>query len=502
MRAYDVYHASNGNCHREQFITFSTQIRDFSNLNTKALTELQHAIRDNLPLDGMNIKRVVSSVKHAYKKWTTIQIEDYVVFSTPVMLKVPTYKDPFKSSPSMQISVELSRAVFVINFTQIIRETSQFTGRAEPTLDIKRASIVLWTLDMMPGLREAQIDTKRDSIWGKPIIKFTQAEIMEVLFFITGELSVMSNSRERMGEFCTVTKLIHIRIGMFNATAHSHETLNAVGMATAIPNTEDAEWVASRDFHFFCTIYMNVLVRRAYYHNLMQTMDPRDIPSEETMASVRSWFLQKEEPTYGIMALGVSSEDCFQDTYALACVDAYYWSYDDEWFAHLHPNNPINSRTRGHVVDSIRPHLSKGYYYNACVGPSVITGAVEWNNFQGHLSRYFIMHVFDYHMRTRYTFQWRDTCVISNESIESQSIKMQKTNWGPLLVQFVSRYWVYSRGLVYRTDSIYNALATWCHLVLKDYNGVIFNQDVGDFMREILKGTNHVDIQRAFILPP
>ncbi len=494
MRAVDVY-GSETRSAAQQMARLSRKISVYADSTTRILRRLAAFLElDGLPrtTEQHSIGVLMTGVAATYKGWMCIFIEDHFMYGELAQLgrtECSEERATFVSSPSLQIYVELSRAFFAMRFTRIMDEKAALVSAPRPSDEVARGTLMLWSLSMYPGKQASFATPGLDAAWSKPLLQFTQREVIDAVYWISGELSVMSNDAHAMAEYKHIVELLHTRIGTFNACYHTADVLNGVSMAVEVPGSG---WVCSRDFHVFCSIYMNTLLRRVEYReryllggdNLLG-VDMYDV--EATTENMRAWMEEGD----GLAFLGGEGSDAYRDVFDATLQMSYEWSYDDAWFRHLQPNNKITTRTRGSVVDVVRPCLSKRFHSDGAIGVDVLLPSVHLCTFTGRLARNFVMQTFNFHMRTMCDFDWLRVCCVRNDQIEQQSVKMRKRQWGPLLVQVVGRYWVYNRGRVHMTDDIYETIAVWCEIAYNDYDGHVFDTDLRVMLRPLVRHAQH-----------
>ncbi len=361
------------------------------------------------------------------------------------------------------IFVELSRTHFILMHGRLLHESAMI-GKLDHVPDGKNYK-VLWSLENGGSFFTT---TGSPGAEKKPIMSYTQSEIIALIFHLTERLD--SLTIDAVDELRHILLLLYTRNSVFFCQRTSIDILNhPSGRNGTIP---------SREYMVFCSIYYHALYRRIYMYD---TCVKKRVPKAKTDPLRGSVFASPAARLQHFVEHEIKiASETFEEEYKKACEEAYIFPGDLEWFKYQNPDIPPQL---GSILDCYRKDMAKKYYTTYRITQDVVMAAVQQPTHSGHASRIFIINLLDQYFKIHYKIPWKDGVVIKNAGIESNEKKLFSKKSAPFLVQVCSRLWVYCNKVVYMTDDIYEAIAYWAHLLKEHYDGKLFGIDLNGFIQ-------------------
>ena len=398
--------------------------------------------------------RDIRALQRFYERYTAYFIEDYIVLSK-------MYRQGTKcGSIAMHIFVELSRAHWVLTYKtlydekQAILDNVEFEQTPMQLFSFSNCLSEFWRTD----------DTT-------PIFKFGQAEIIQAVLMLTRRVNEMPYETNTMNDFRLLAHILYTRNCIFFCQTCTLSSLNMEGMYDTIA---DGQYVANRNYYMLCTIYFNCLMRRLYYYDniVKKTIDIGDC------TQIENWIENDVCQLMGVEGI--------EDVYALVCDKVFEYPGDASWFYYKYPSLP---QTKSKVLDCIRPEQAKLYLGANILTKDPIIAATKGfrPDRRGLSSRMFVLYAIDQWFRATYAVRWLNAVRIDNDKIEQCGDKM-RLNKFPCLLQLISGYWVYSHGVVYPTNNIYQTVYTWFYILRRDYDSKLLRIDLSTQINKLFGG--------------
>lgn len=447
--------------HRRAHLSMYKRISHMATkLYTMLLTPGEGAMWDDL-----------SDVQRFHDTYLKCFVEDYLIISAPYRLGTKG------GSLAVHIFMELSRAHCVLSYQSL--------------MDEKRDILNNVATDIVPMQLFSFADCLSD-FWKLPdtvsIFKYGQDEIIATLLMLTKRISEMPFRDDTVDDFRRIVHILYTRNSVFCCQTCSLAALNVEEMRAEITNDAgETEYVANRDYINLCSIYFNRLFRRLHYFDQLLN-NIQEIDGDHDYATIQQWV--EEDLCTSLGTEGI------EDTYALACDKSYDFPGDNEWFKYKYPARPDE---KGPILDCIRPVQAKLYFSaNMLSKDPILAAAAGFRaDHQGVSARMFVLMAVDQWFRGVYGAQWLNAVLIPNDSIERADIKLRKCKF-PCLLQVLTGYWVYSRGKIYPTDSIYQTVYTWFYIVRRDYDSKLLQIDLSARINKLLRSRQQV--QQGFSL--
>ena len=413
---------------RERYIRHLRNLMTFSNFTLHCLALVD---RGTFPRDR---------VEAYYKEWHKCFIIDYNMHS---------------GETAHGMFAALCQANFVLQYERIVRETKYIADLGKfPEGD-----------DLL--VRRFLHDTDND-----PIQMFGQSEIMDGLLYITEQINHIPADKIEWLE-----KRHEALFTRCSVLFCEHNTEQLFDVPSMRERDDDGEYRPNEAFLVYCTIYFNAIQRRLFYYHLVERCFQSELPPLDPGRF--KTFL--EGPVCKFLG-----SDSIEDLYTKACDEAYEFPGDRAWYKYVYP---AIDASRGAVLQHTRTLYAESYRTESHVSRRPILVGVSDGGHRGYCCRTFVLEAFDRYISAYAGCNnWKSCVAISNSQLstaEGQAKLMQGQM--PLLVQITSRYWVYSKASIWRTDCIYEAIACWCYILKRDYEGQLLDRDFNLFIDKILE---------------
>ncbi len=413
-------------------------------------TLCEWAQENTLMLLSLPTKR--QDLPECHAKWLEALIADYYYFGT-----MKTFGN-IRTCPAVQIFVELSRTYFITMYPLVVEETAIVQKHG----DYVSGLLIGFKLDECEHMG-------KDSNWTKPIMMYTQQDIMNALLMLTEKLDQFS--KDALSELRHVLNILYTRNSIFLCEESTLDVLNVPNMTT--PAKTEEFHIPNRDYVTFCSIYFHAIQRRIFYYS-KANKSPVPAPVDATM-------IDRVEQWVNVVVDSLGKEG-FDDCYAKACEESYNFPGDLEWFKYRYPNLPAQT---GPILDCFRKKYAERYYMDYRASKESVLGVIDQDSHSGSAARIFVLNAIDQFMKTHFSIPWRDGLVIDNNALEGNQIKLYRSR-APYLLQVFSRHWVYHNGNVYPSDSMYQSLAIWMYLLKERYNCQVFGVSLERLVTKIV----------------
>jgi hypothetical protein len=324
-------------------------------------------------------------------------------------------------------------------------------------------------------------------MWEKPIMHYSQSELMTVIFFLTQQLNEIptlpsswfdsanggkENKINVVEEYRKVFHVTWLRAGFLMQEVHEGNILDVSEMRQQQTPTL---YSFNRDFSTFCTFYLGEITRRFFYYDMLiknpMKIDPLTKDHMKELGSACFRWLSR--------VVDMFAEEAFEDLYHSVNSDGYQFVGDDGWFKYKFPQKIHN---RGACITSFRPHLYKRFYSEAQLTKSAVLNSAK----TGHVGRLFVFKAIDEHIKIQVPHvHWWNAVVVASADIEMSTYKLE-TNKAPVILQVFSSYWAYDRGRVYICDDIYEVIGLWFWLLATRYDSSLYECDLSDIIKSIV----------------
>ncbi len=333
---------------------------------------------------------------------------------------------------------------------------------------------------------------KIKGMWVKPIMSFTQSELVIMVFFLTQQLndvpttpsSCFINGTECkinvVEEYRRIFHAVWLRAGMLMQETHGANVLDVVVDAPAPGEVGDPPmrqeilpgiFSFHRNFATFCSFYMGEIARRFFYYDLLSKNIMRhNAPVAELAQSTSAWLTR---------VVDLFADEAFEDMYTNTNPEGYLFVGDDGWFKYSWPQK-IHSR--GACITAFRPHLYKRFYSEAQLNKRAVLNGTKTNN----VARLFVFRAIDEHVKIQIPHvHWLNAVVVSNACIEMSAFKLEASK-APVIIQVFSSYWTYDKGFVHICDDIFEAVGMWFWLLATRYNSKLHDCDLHEIVKQIV----------------
>jgi hypothetical protein len=413
----------------------------------------------------------------------------------------------FKHSTGMQVFTELTRLFYLKQRPLlIVGEFEEEMVRLSSMKDDCWVKIVQ-TFDITDQYvekedKDDEVESryvKMKSIWEKPILRYTQSEVILVINFLVQQLNDVKEIN--IEEYQSVFETLWIRVAQMIITLHSVESgvLDEPSMRsdTTIKNYQ----TVNRNFYMFTCIYMVPILRRFFYRKLFTGASMTGIQPSRSNAVV-SWIHK---------IINGFAEEAFIDLYVEHCSEVYVFPGDDKWYRYLYPKKIASV---GAYLAELRPHLYRRYFSEGQASKKSVLNAIDTS----YIARSFVLKAVSAYIQIKTGItevKFYDACAIQSMEL-SFSYYTMTSNRCPLIVQAFSTYWAYDAGTFYPTDDIYAAIGIWFHLLKTKYDSKLHGFTMKRFVKEIeppptegvedIRGmgnqtfVNHSETQRMFLI--
>ena len=431
-----------------QFFRFHEIIDDWAKQNYAKLTHLS---------SNMDLKEL----KAEYDLWYEKLIVEYVSFS-----EVKDFPDGIRYMQSSFIFVELSRTYFLLNYAQVIKESSilKQNENAENLL-------ILWKFNQTDHFESLTIP------WDKPVFRFTQTEIITGILMLTEHLNLIPF--EGLNDLKQAIHILYLRNAIFFCQEMKAEILDSPEeFITKLPGSENL--TPNRDYYAFCTIYFHAVFRRIFYGELIADLKTYHGEVDLTLAIDRckKWISNELGETLGL--------DGFDDLYDKSYEEAYQFPGDLEWFKYKYPDQAPYT---GPILDCFRKEYSKKFYGEHRTSIESVLNTVGLNNHTGLCSYYFVLNVINQYFKTNLQFDWRECVCIDNDAIEGTEQLIMRSKI-PYLIQYFSKYYCFDkeRGKIHITECVYSSFVYWLYTLKTYYGGYCLSYNCKEVIEKIIDG--------------
>jgi hypothetical protein len=398
----------------------------------------------------------------------------------------------FRSSLGMDVFIELSRLHGLLYRNILLQELENLTCYDMESLStenymslqsLKKTKHPCWvrivdTFESDPTEEDEEVQTMRlklKGLWEKPILELCQSDIMLLVLFLTQLLDEIVTTSNMIDEFRRIFDVVWIRIAVLLQEVHDGKVLDHEEMRMPLQNMP-GYFTFNRNFLAFCSFYMGEIMRRFFHYDILSKNKlplPDCTPALAAAAGV--WIAKVVDSL---------AEEAFEDMYNRTTPDAYAFVGDESYFKYMYVARTF---TRGAAVTTIRPHLHKRFFSESQVNKRSVLNQINNN----YISRLFAFTAIDEYIRLYLTqVHWQSAVVVSNDSIEACALK-QEMNLIPLIIQVISSFWVYDNGKVYVTDNFYECVGIWFWVLSKNYNSMLYDANMIEFVREIVPKENN-----------
>lgn len=439
--------------HRRMYYKLHASLNDWSKRNLCLLQELTE--KNEFPF--------IEPLQNIYDKWFRIFISEYGLFG---QMKV---FGNIRTCPAVQIFTELSRTHFLLMYKRIFDETQESLKRGHPE------GLIAYSMD-----KSEHYDGDFGLDWKKPIITYTQQEIMNGLLMLTEKMDQMP--LDAMDELKHILLLLYTRNSVLFCETNKDTILNVNGMIVPV---SEGNYMPNRDYFTFTTIYFHTIQRRVFFYDITQKCDLDSPLPKGSIERTEQWI---EE-----IAESLGSEG-YEDCYSRSCEEAYVFPGDREWFCYRFPDMPIQT---GPILDCFRKNYSRSYYSEYRTSKESVFAVVNQTSHAGHCARFFVLNCVDHYMRTQLNLPWRDGFVIENGAIEGTKIRLFR-NHAPYMLQLCSRFWVYHNGKIIPRDNIFESLAIWLYICKTHYQSKVFGISIAPVIEKIIDNAQKKTFTAAF----
>lgn len=384
-----------------------------------------------------------------------------------------------KMTVGHSVFTEISRLFFLIHRPRLL--IAQFE---EEMISLKNTQHPMWISIVNSFDISDQYEKKEDkdvdvetrlirmrAMWQKPVLHYTQVEVMDMIFFLTQTLNMVP--KDCIEEFRSVFEETWIRASILMQEAHPASVLDAESMR--IPIQTDALFIANRLFGTFVALYMGEIMRRFFYYDMLlkKPMQYVPAPTPELVKQVTDWI---------VGFVNGFADEAFIDMYVENCPFAYNFPHDDEWFKYAHFTE-VHSRAA--CLAKFRPHLYRKFFSEERITKRLLMESVN----QTYAARTFMFKAITNYIQivtNNCEIKWDNGVVIHSHEIHMSAYVLQ-TNKCPIILQVFSSYWCYDEGSVYMTDNVFEALAMWFYLFHTKYDDTLYGHHLGALVAEVLE---------------
>lgn len=428
------------------------------------------------------------------------------------------YARKLKNTLGMHVFFELTRLYGLIHRPSILEEQDNIacipleelsTENYVMMLSLAQTKHALWISIVNTFDISTLYETKEDpdaeveaallkikGMWKKPIMTFTQSEIIIIVFFMTQQLNDIptqpascfdGNGLESkinvVEEFRRIFHAVWLRCGYLMQETHTQDVLDVQVDPPAPGEVGDPEmrqqilpgvFSFHRNFATFCSFYLGELVRRFFYYDLLSKNVMR-----HNLATADVKALSQSACAWLTRVVDLFAEEAFEDMYNNTNPEGYHFVGDDGWFKYIWPQK-IHSR--GACITAFRPHLYKRFYSEAQLNKRAVLNSTKTSN----VARLFVFRAIDEHIKIQVpTVQWLNAVLVSCGGIEMSAFKLE-TNRAPVIIQVFSSYWAYDKGFVHVCDDVFEAVGVWFWLLATRYNSTLYDANLFDIVKDIV----------------
>lgn len=426
-----------------------------------------------------------SVLEGIYHEWYRHLIHEHAALCTMERCTLGKSGIEFVHIKQANVMTEMFRLQTLLHINQWIKEQDTLCDMDTVPEDPSQFDI-LWSLSMTKSRIWLEDDWKQDGLWTMPIIQYTQRHVVDALHYICERLLDMPTDEDSVVDFKQFTRLLMGRIGQFCCTYSTQDVLNVETMRTVM---EDDRVRINREFIIFTSTYCFQLLYKIDVYNMfwpkrMVLGEELDMPNmEEQTENVRQWI-------YDVVCKDMRNES-FESCYYNVIKLAYNVPGDYDWYRYKYPAMPTN---QGTMLQELRPLLFR--WYGSEDRGDAHTLWISADRYRmGFVGRQFIVTVLDDYLKNFYKLSWEKYVIVQDHLLnrENQFSKMFSEPT-PLLIQVMSRFWVYDNAswpqdqcYVWPTDSIYEAIAVWFHILVTRYHGRCMELDLNELIKSVFE---------------
>jgi len=523
----DLLHSSTN--FRTQFKTIFRDIQALGALTTQYLdrceqedAEYNESSMESDPHTFLEAPLEMEKVKRTFETWRLI-----FVTNTETMRELRHYKlkdgRTIKDVLAMHVFVELTRLYQLVYRPVLLREMNNLATTAEEDLNtddyvhfvslVRSTKHTMWLsivnsfdpeVEAAATAAAAALEPKKKSkpgekkeepppvdedvvaaallikgIWSKNVMEYRQSEVRLMIMFLTqqvNELPTEDNGVVR--EYRLIFNTLWIRLGQLISNMHPETVLDLPDMRSnqnlnagvPLPNC----FTVNREFCTFCSLYMGELVRRFMHYDSIigNRLNVESRVRLHIAVSAREWV------TKAVMGFATSA---FETMYRSVIEDGYNYPGDDAWFK-FKWDKKVHSRAA--CITEFRPHLHGRFFSEAQLNRQTILNAAAGSS--NLVARLFVLKAIDEIIKQTCPSipAWQAAFVVFSNGIELATYKLISEKV-PLIVQFLSSFWVYEKGRVHVCDNIFEAFGVWAWIIHTRYGDKVYESRVAELMREI-----------------
>ncbi len=339
--------------------------------------------------------------------------------------------------------------------------------------------------DNKPDFQAVELHNQMMAIWKKPIMRYTQTDIMALIMFLTQQLNDIPTSCIR--EYRFVFDILVARVGVLLTRAWKKNVMDYnedkdSTMRMSIGKGDLIMW--DRNFAIYLSFYMGRIMQRLVYfdHFVTHQMKLPDVRQELITLwgeRVKSWVSRIAANT---------PDEAFLDDFSLHKEGAYSFPGDDDWFKYKWPTEVFK---RGIVLDKLRRHLYLRFSSEIRATKDTVMSTIQ----ERFVSRSFMLKMMSNYINYKAgkdaEIKWYDSVVVENSQLCHASHDLQSNN-APLLFQVLSNYWPYDHSQVFICDNVYESIGIWFYLLRTRYEDLLFGRSMLPYSRIVLDGAEHV----------
>lgn len=401
------------------------------------LRNLQHFSRS---VDGL-LKKLLEGkydrIPHLKHMWISRKYRDWVKY-------IISYYDLLKKFRCTRVVYSvLFQANFLLMFNQIQDEMA--TLQREHVLTKKGFLISC----VIPSIHFTQT-----------ILSYSQSQIIDAFFYITEQIDMITY--EELPELMSIFDAVYTRMCIFFCHPHTGDVLDDISKRDKV---DDDMFIVNGEFKEFCVIYCQTILKRKFFFKIMSTRLTDELPPSVLKADNVLEFFTKD-------VFAFLGEEALQDNYVACCIPTYKFAGDAEWSRFLYGDA---NATVGEIIQVMRPRYKDQFYTEMEVRSPRIFEGVRQGGQKGKNCRMCVLAAISKYLDVYYKVpHWMNCILIPFDKMSTHQATVKiKQNRTPLLLQVISRYWVYSNKHIYVTDDIFVAVKLWFTILKEDYKSTL-----------------------------
>ena len=305
----------------------------------------------------------------------------------------------------------------------------------------------------------------------KAIMAYSQNEIIQAMFLFSEKFDIIMY--DEIEYYINLFNVVCIRLGLLFCDNYSSDILNAEDMREEV---EDGLYCINDVFRSFCSIYVYKIEYRIKIYSMLKKNFITIIPEKILNLDKFNFFFKND-------VLKFTGNEALSDEYVLASLESYDFTGDKEWMQIINPGNTddvsktIQVLREGYVnefLNLIKDECEKesediiSEYIGSTLGQ------------KGKTSRICVLRIISKFLKMYYNVpNWKNSIVIpiKNYSKHNTQKRIIKSSC-PLILQVISRFWVYDSKNIYITDNIYVAVNMWFFILKFKYNSILKEYDL------------------------